>query len=77
MSCTSTCLETWIALIDLPKTLPSALSADDFELFRRSDGWQQVAYKGWPLYTNINDENVRDSNEVDDFILLDTASVAP
>ena len=50
-ACTSgTCLASWKIFLAAGAVVPSALDAADFTVFTRSDGQQQSAYKGHPLY---------------------------
>ncbi|MFK7832049.1 MAG: hypothetical protein AB8B52_02120 [Winogradskyella sp.] len=54
-NCLGGCAENWPAFFAANLTLDSGLEASDFGTITRSDGQSQNTYKGWPLYTFIND----------------------
>ncbi len=54
-NCLGGCADTWPAFFTENLTLDSGLEASDFGTITRSDGQSQNTYKGWPLYTFIND----------------------
>ncbi len=61
-ACTEGCLDNWPVFYSSSLEIGSGLEASDFDAIVRSDGQQQVTYKGWPLYYFINDKNPGDVN---------------
>ncbi|MGO8970009.1 MAG: hypothetical protein ACLQDQ_10625 [Myxococcaceae bacterium] len=60
------CLVAWpIFHVDTPM-VASGLDASDFTSFTRSDGTEQTAFRGWPLYLYAGDAQAGDTNG-DDF----------
>ncbi|MBC7921968.1 MAG: hypothetical protein H7Z75_12870 [Ferruginibacter sp.] len=65
-TCTGGCLTTWPLFYSADLSIAKGLDKADFSNFTRSDGQQQTAYKGWPLYFysrdlvagDVNGENV-------------------
>ena len=54
-NCTGACVDTWA-----PLTAPEmAKAAGDWSVIERSPGVGQWAYRGQPLYTNVNDDEQR------------------
>ncbi|HOX34386.1 MAG TPA: hypothetical protein PLO06_01680 [Methanoregulaceae archaeon] len=59
-TCTGSCPENWpAASADIVK-VSSPLVSSDFSLFTRTDGTEQVSYRGHPLYTYRSDTNSGD-----------------
>ena len=54
-NCVDGCLTTWPAFNPSELTLDEGLSATDFSAITRTDGAEQVTFKGWPLYLFSND----------------------
>ena len=54
-TCTDKCLATWPVFNTASFIIPSVLKNSDFTSFKRSDGANQLAYKGWPLYYYAGD----------------------
>ena len=55
--CTGDCTKTW-----LPYVAPTdATGAEDWSVVKRDDGTPQWAYKGWPVYTNVQDAKAGDT----------------
>ncbi|WP_238718875.1 hypothetical protein [Pelagihabitans pacificus] len=54
-NCVDGCLANWPAFNPSELSLDEGLNADDFSTITRTDGAEQVAYKGWPLYLFAND----------------------
>jgi len=50
-TCTGTCAETWLPATGMPQASPADHFPGSFTLVRRSDGTEQIAYEGKPLYT--------------------------
>jgi len=49
-TCTGACITTWPAFYATNIKVPSELNASGFTAVTRTDGKQQLAYEGWPLY---------------------------
>lgn len=49
-TCTGGCAVTWPAFYKANPTTDTGLNKADISSFTRSDGPQQLTYKGWPLY---------------------------
>ncbi len=64
-SCQGGCLQAWPIFNATDFQVPAGWNADDFSVFIRTDGKQQVAYKGWPLYYYIGDQKPGDTNGED------------
>lgn len=60
-TCTGGCLANWPAFYSADLSLATGLNAADFSNFTRSDGTQQTAYKGWPLYYYAKDTQAGDT----------------
>lgn len=54
-NCLGGCADIWPAFFVENLTLDAGLEASDFGTITRSDGQTQTTYKGWPLYTFVND----------------------
>ena len=55
-ACTaSTCAALWPPFFTTALVAQSPLVASDFQTITRSDGLQQITYRGWPLYYYAND----------------------
>ncbi|MBS1567782.1 MAG: hypothetical protein JST39_25585 [Bacteroidetes bacterium] len=54
-TCAGTCAVTWPAFYKANMTIDTGLNKTDFGSFTRSDGTQQLTYKGWPLYYYATD----------------------
>ena len=54
-TCSGECLAAWPAFYAENITVPEGLNASDFADAIRTDDVKQTAYKGWPLYTYIED----------------------
>ncbi|MEJ0021868.1 MAG: hypothetical protein WDN47_04845 [Candidatus Doudnabacteria bacterium] len=54
-NCTGKCVTTWPVFSTSSVIAPSLLKNSDFSTFKRSDGANQLAYKGWPLYYYSSD----------------------
>ncbi len=54
-NCLGGCADSWPAFFAENLILDAGLEAADFGTITRSDGQSQNTYKGWPLYTFIND----------------------
>jgi len=54
-NCTGACLETWAPVIASEMARPEG----DWSIIERSPGIEQWAYRGQPLYTNVNDVEQR------------------
>lgn len=61
-ACSGACLQLWPPLLASSVTVEPGLNQNDFTTFTRSDGTQQVAYKGMPLYFYSSDVNPGDTN---------------
>jgi predicted lipoprotein with Yx(FWY)xxD motif len=59
-SCTRACLRVWPPVIGSPRARAGARSAE-LGTITRSDGRQQVTYKGHPLYLYVNDKDAGDT----------------
>ena len=55
-SCVAQCLAAWPAAVASADTKASG----DFSVITRDDGTKQIAYKGKPLYTFVQDKNPGD-----------------
>ncbi|HUX19735.1 MAG TPA: hypothetical protein VMW69_00760, partial [Spirochaetia bacterium] len=55
--CNGGCAQLWPPYDPSRITLPSDLKASSFSMVTRSDGSQQLAYKGYPLYTFVKDSS--------------------
>jgi predicted lipoprotein with Yx(FWY)xxD motif len=56
------CVANWPVFISDPVTVPSDLVATDFTVYTRTDGMQQSAYKGHPLYHYAGDAHPGETN---------------
>lgn len=79
-TCESTCAANWPPLIaaKLP-TVSSSLTASKLSLMKRTDGTEQVAYNGWPLYLYAKDSKTGDvsgENVAGSFFAVDAAGIA-
>lgn len=79
-TCESTCAVNWPPLIaaKLP-TASSGLAASKISLMKRTDGTEQVAYNGWPLYLYAKDAKAGDvtgENVAGSFFAVDAAGAA-
>ena len=54
-NCTGTCLENWPAFLAGGNVLPTGLDPSKLTTFTRSDGTQQSAFDGHPLYYFVQD----------------------
>lgn len=61
-NCNGTCVVTWPVFYKENPTIGTGLAASDFSVITRADGSRQTAYKGWPLYYNVNDTKAGDTN---------------
>ncbi|ULC59876.1 hypothetical protein MBM09_02585 [Flaviramulus sp. BrNp1-15] len=61
-NCLGGCADNWPAFFDADLSLDAGLQASDFGTITRSDGESQNTYKGWPLYTFINDTQANQIN---------------
>lgn len=62
IKCNGACLSFW-PIFDVQKIVaPSILGATDFQIFTRSDGKQQISYKGLPMYYFVADSQRGDIN---------------
>ena len=57
-TCTGGCATSWPAYYKANPTLDTGLNSTDLSSFTRSDGPQQLSYKGWPLYYYAPDSSV-------------------
>lgn len=55
--CNGGCAKLWPPFDASNISVPSGLNASNFTVITRSDGSQQIAYKGHPLYYFIRDQN--------------------
>jgi predicted lipoprotein with Yx(FWY)xxD motif len=62
--CAGQCLVNWPIFYAELETLaiPSTMDKNDFTEIRGTNGEEQLAYKGWPLYYYINDKNPGETN---------------
>ncbi|MDD9266662.1 hypothetical protein ACFPES_06410 [Paenibacillus sp. GCM10023248] len=60
-SCVGACLSAWPIFNDSSFTVPAEFSAADFGKFTRTDGKDQLTYKGWPLYYFAKDKQPGDT----------------
>jgi predicted lipoprotein with Yx(FWY)xxD motif len=60
--CTGSCSSVWPAFYASKITVPSGLNASDFTTFKRSDGSNQTAYNGHPLYLYTKDTSPGQTN---------------
>lgn len=49
-TCYGNCAKLWPPFYAENITVPAGLNANDFTNAKRTDGKEQIAYKGWPLY---------------------------
>lgn len=61
-TCTRECRKTWPPFYAKKIVVSSPLKAGDFSVFTRSDGTQQIAWRGLPLYYYAGDHNIGDTN---------------
>jgi len=61
-NCLGGCITTWPAFNTSELTLDDGLDANDFSSIARTDGADQVTYKGWPLYLFSNDASAGEIN---------------
>ncbi len=61
-TCTGGCSEIWPPFYAENITVPESLNAMDFTDAMRTDGMEQTAYKGWPLYLYSKDTKPGDAN---------------
>lgn len=54
-ACYGDCIKSWPAFYAEKITVPESLNAADFTPAVRTDGLNQTAYKGWPLYFYYED----------------------
>jgi predicted lipoprotein with Yx(FWY)xxD motif len=59
-TCTAGCLVAWPVFYKAAPTMDTGLTKTDFSSFTRTDGAQQLTYKGWPLYYYQTDSAVGD-----------------
>ncbi|MDI3321919.1 hypothetical protein [Pinibacter soli] len=60
--CTGSCLVTWPLLYIKDPSVSQGIGHNDIEDIDRTDGQEQLTYKGWPLYYNVNDTKEGDVN---------------
>ena len=54
-ACSGQCVGLWPPFYAEKIVVPAGLNASDFTSFMRTDGKEQTAYKGWPLYLYSKD----------------------
>ncbi len=54
-NCVDGCITTWPAFNPSELSFDDGLDANDFSTITRTDGGEQLAYKGWPLYLFSSD----------------------
>jgi predicted lipoprotein with Yx(FWY)xxD motif len=54
-ACNGDCIKNWPAFTVSSLVVPSALNPADFATITRSDGTQQITFKGYPLYYWVKD----------------------
>jgi predicted lipoprotein with Yx(FWY)xxD motif len=59
-SCGETCIHDWPPFYTGQVVIPPNLSYFDFGTIYREDGLAQTTYRGWPLYTFVNDYKAGD-----------------
>ncbi|CAM2858705.1 hypothetical protein PASE110613_04740 [Paenibacillus sediminis] len=64
-ACQGGCLAAWPIFSKTNFQVPAGLNVDDFKVFKRTDGKEQVTYKGWPLYYFAGDKKAGDTNGED------------
>jgi predicted lipoprotein with Yx(FWY)xxD motif len=55
--CTAECTKTWLPYV----AAADATGTEDWSVVTRDDGTRQWAYKGWPVYTNVQDTRPGDT----------------
>jgi predicted lipoprotein with Yx(FWY)xxD motif len=61
-TCTGKCSEFWPPFYAENISVPQGFNASDFMNANRTDGKEQTAYEGWPLYTYSKDTKAKDIN---------------
>lgn len=59
-TCTGGCAVSWPVFYKPNPTMDTAVKGADFSSFTRTDGTQQLSYKGWPLYYYQSDSALGD-----------------
>jgi predicted lipoprotein with Yx(FWY)xxD motif len=59
-TCYGKCMEIWPPFYAEKISVPENLNASDFTAALRTDGKEQTAYKGWPLYLYYKDTEPED-----------------
>ena len=59
-TCYGKCMEIWPLFYAENVSVPESLNASDFTDALRTDGKEQTAYKGWPLYFHYKDTEPED-----------------
>ena len=54
-TCYGNCMVAWPPFYAENISVPESLNASEFTDAMRTDGKEQTAYKGWPLYYNLKD----------------------
>jgi predicted lipoprotein with Yx(FWY)xxD motif len=54
-ACTGSCLVTWPSFYVKDPSVSQGIGNNDIEDFERTDGEEQLTYKGWPLYYYASD----------------------
>lgn len=60
-TCYGNCSKLWPPFYAENITVPEGLDAKDFTAVNRTDGEEQIAYKGWPLYFWYKDMKAGDT----------------
>ncbi len=60
--CNGQCVTNWPIFYADTLNIGTGLEEEDFETIMRSDGKQQITYKGWPLYYFVGDNAAGDVN---------------
>lgn len=61
-ACYGDCAANWPPFFAAEIIVPAKLDASDFAAMVRDDGTVQMTYKGWPLYTFVDDISPGDVN---------------
>jgi predicted lipoprotein with Yx(FWY)xxD motif len=61
-TCTGKCSESWPPFYAENISVPQGINASYFTNATRSDGIEQTAYQGWPLYLYSKDKKPGDTN---------------
>jgi predicted lipoprotein with Yx(FWY)xxD motif len=59
-TCYGECMEIWPLFYAEKISVPESLNASDFTAALRTDGKEQIAHKGWPLYFYYKDTEPED-----------------